>query len=94
MRLDLVYFDGCPHVPVARARLQAALSSLGLTVPWREWDASIGDLPDHLRGFPSPTILIDGVDPEGGRQYENVTCAAGGAPTVEALIPALREAYR
>ena len=92
MQLDLVYFDGCPHVPAARANLQNALDSLGFIVPWREWDSNNGDTPDHLRGFPSPTILINGVDLDGGRPQEGATCAAGGAPTVDSLIRALREA--
>jgi mercuric ion transport protein len=91
MQLDLVYFGGCPHVPTARAHLKEALASLGLTATWREWDTNAGDTPGHLRGYPSPTILIDGIDVEGGEPQEGATCAAGGAPTVETLLRALVE---
>jgi mercuric ion transport protein len=92
MQLDLLYFDGCPHVTAAKARLREALDSLGLTDSWREWDSTNAEMPDHLRGFPSPSILINGVDIEGGRPQEGATCAAGGAPTVEALRRALAAA--
>jgi len=94
MQLDLLYLDGCPHVTAARARLREALDSLGLTDSWREWDATNAEMPDHLRGFASPTILINGVDVVGKQPQEGATCAAGGAPSVEWLIRALREAGR
>ena len=86
MQLDLLYLDGCPHVTAARARLREALDSLGLTDSWREWDATNAEMPDHLRGFASPTILINGVDVVGKQPQEGATCgvahscAARGRP--------------
>lgn len=94
MQRDLLYFDGCPHVTAAKAHLREALDSLGLTDSWREWGLTNAETPDHLRGYPSPSILINGVDIEGGQPQVGATCAAGGAPPVESIVRALSEVRR
>ena len=50
--IQLLYFTGCPHAEAARALLKSCLGRLGLAWPVEEKN---GD-------YPSPTILIEGVD--------------------------------
>ena len=63
--VELVAFDGCPNRDRARANLRAALAEAGLPSVWQELDASGRNVPDHARGWGSPTILVDGVDAAG-----------------------------
>jgi len=57
MRLELLLTPGCPNAAAARAVLAESLDRLGLAVPVHE---RVGE-------FPSPTILVDGVDVMTGR---------------------------
>lgn len=52
MNVELLLAPDCPNAPAARAVLAECIDRLGLTVRVRE---RVGD-------FPSPTILVDGVD--------------------------------
>ena len=54
-RIELRYFTGCPHAGAARSLLRTCLNQLGLQLPIEEKE---GD-------YPSPTIVIDGVDVTG-----------------------------
>lgn len=98
MRVELLYFDGCPNWTVAETRLTQALSTAGR-----------GDLPIHHRhvetpedaaglGFTgSPTVLVDGRDPFAtGDEHVGLSCRVyptpdglSGSPTVEQLIEVL-----
>lgn len=94
MQVELIYIDGCPHVAVARARLREALVSLGSSAVWTEWETGEATSPDRVRGFSSPTVLVDGVDVEGKAPTSGAGCAVGGGPSVEALREALTSARR
>lgn len=89
MQIDFVYFDGCPHASAARERLGKALGSLGLTERWNEWDSADAETPEHLRGFSSPTILVNGTDVERKSPTSGAGCAIGGGPTFDKLRDAL-----
>ena len=52
MNVELLLSPGCPNTAAARAVLAECRDRLGLDIPVRE---RVGD-------FPSPTILVDGVD--------------------------------
>jgi hypothetical protein len=65
MNVELLLAPDCPHAGTARAVLDQCLDRLGLQVRVRE---RVGD-------YPSPTILIDGVD---------VMTDAPGVPPVRA----------
>jgi hypothetical protein len=52
MRIELLTAPDCPHAAPARQLIIASLSSLGLDVP----------IIDRVGRFPSPTVLVDGVD--------------------------------
>lgn len=63
MRVELLWWEGCPSHPKALADLQAAMASLGLdpqTIELREIESEAD--AQHERFVGSPTIRIDGVD--------------------------------
>ena len=63
MRVELLYWDGCPSHPQALAELRAAMGELGLdpaAVLVREIDTE--DAADAERFTGSPTIRVDGAD--------------------------------
>lgn len=94
MQIDLVYFEGCPHADAARQRLREVLASLGSTARWTEWDSEDAATPPRLRGYSSPTVLVNGIDVERKSPTSGAGCAVGGGPSVEALRAALMEAGR
>jgi hypothetical protein len=65
VKVDLLLAPDCPNAATARALLTRCLDRLRLDVPVREW---VGD-------YPSPTILVDGVD---------VMTEAHGTPSAQA----------
>lgn len=62
MKVELVYFTGCPHVEAARRAIRDALSAAGLPPCWQEWNSDDAATPDALRGYGSPTVLVNGRD--------------------------------
>jgi len=73
-RVDLVYDPECPNVAAARANLTRAFHRAGLTPSWTEHQIGSPDVPDRVRGFGSPTILVDGVDVAGLRPGSEHCC--------------------
>lgn len=96
MRIELLYFDGCPHWQTADARLQEVAVPLGLIVEHRLVTTPAEAEAAGFRG--SPTILIDGVDPFAvGDEPAGLSCrlyrtpdGPAGAPTVAQLEAVLR----
>ena len=91
-KVELVFFEGCPHAARARERLRAALSHAGQEPTWTEWDTMLPGTPASYRSYPSPTVLVDGSDVSGGAEGAGVGCAVNGSPTEEAILQALRRA--
>jgi hypothetical protein len=62
VRVELLYWDGCPSVAEARALLADALAAKGITEPIVEQEIVTHEdaVAAHFPG--SPTIRIDGVD--------------------------------
>ena len=88
----LLFFHGCPHVEEARRNVRAALTSAGVGEQWVEWDLEAPTTPDRFKGFGSPTVLVDGVDVQGGTPATHGTaCRMGGAPTTSEVLAALRD---
>jgi hypothetical protein len=65
MRIELLTSPGCPNAGATRKILADCLGSLGIDEP----------IIDHVGTYPSPTVLVDGVD---------VMCPAAKAPTGDA----------
>jgi hypothetical protein len=76
MRVELLYWDGCPSHPEALSDLRVAMADLGLdpgTIHVREIDTD--DAADAERFTGSPTIRIDGVDVQDpGAEPAGLTC--------------------
>lgn len=98
MRIELQYFEGCPHWQTADERLRHVAAVRGLTV-----DHRLIATPDEAEaaGFRgSPTILIDGVDPFArGDEPVGLSCriyqtpdGPSGSPTVDQLETVLDRA--
>jgi len=60
--VELIYDSDCPNVSAARRVLLQAFGQLGSSARWREWSRSDPQAPARVRGFGSPTILVDGQD--------------------------------
>ena len=91
--VELIYFRGCPHVAAARAHLRRALEEVGGQHEWTEIDQDVDGTPDRVRGFPSPTILVDGRNIDGPVSgVEGRSCRVGGAPSVRVIARALESA--
>jgi hypothetical protein len=76
MRVELLYWDGCPSHPQALSDLRAAMRELGLDpegVELRHIDTDDAAVADGFVG--SPTIRIDGTDiAEPGDEPVGLTC--------------------
>lgn len=90
LTVELVYLEGCPNVAAARENLGRALGAVGLPAVWREWERNDPAAPSHVRGYPSPTVLVNGRDVTGEAPGPTApACRAGGAPTVDRIRRAL-----
>jgi hypothetical protein len=82
VRVELLTAPGCPHAAAARAVITDCLGTLGL-------DATI---IDRVGRYPSPTVLVDGVDvmrPESGVLVGDA-CRLD-LPTPQRVLDALRK---
>jgi hypothetical protein len=94
--IELLGFPGCPNTPAMRANLKAALASVGNG--WTFTDTDQEKLPqgDIRRGYPTPTILVNGCDlyglpvPTG----PNMGCRlyAGGVPDAAHIAARIKSA--
>ena len=97
MKIQLLSFPGCPNAAAAREALRRVLAAREIDAPIEEVDTSSAATPEHLRGWGSPTVLIDGVDVAGERSPGEASCrlyrdAAGriqGTPPVVLIEAAL-----
>lgn len=94
MRVQLLYFPGCPNLDAARGALDRALSALGLLYRIEEVDVTDESTPEELRGWGSPTVLIDGTDVGGEIEPTGAVCRlytgdVRGAPSDAAICAAL-----
>ena len=52
MRIELLHHHSCPHAPAARQLIEECLRTLAIATPVL---VRVGD-------YPSPTVLVDGID--------------------------------
>ena len=62
MKVELIYFDGCPNITEVRATLTKAMVEIQVPVKWTEWNQNDKDCPKDYSQYGSPTVLIDGTD--------------------------------
>ncbi|GJQ27815.1 MAG: hypothetical protein HBSAPP02_28470 [Phycisphaerae bacterium] len=103
MKVQLLYFAGCPNVETARGALARALRAAGLPPQFDEIDVSAPTTPAPLRQWGSPTILVDGVDVGGAAEPTGLTCrlysrkccsSQAGAPSETLIRRALERGHR
>ncbi|OGO09880.1 MAG: hypothetical protein A3K46_02555 [Chloroflexi bacterium RBG_13_60_9] len=98
MRIDMLYFDGCPSWKGAMENLQAALSSEGREADIRLVEVADDEEAARLKFLGSPSFQVDGVDcwPELRSRYYlscrvyNTPRSIRGEPTVEMLREKIR----
>jgi len=71
--IQFLTFAGCPLADAARSELKVALRACGVE-DYEEIDILDPSAPDDLRGWGSPTILINGVDVAGQRKGDDASC--------------------
>jgi hypothetical protein len=100
MRVQLLYFDGCPHWTLMEERLREALSLSGIPQSIEHCLVETPEEADEYRFAGSPSILLNGRDPFTTSLSDvGLSCrvystpdGAAGAPTVEQLVAAIRGA--
>lgn len=99
MKVELLYFEGCPGAEMAERVLWEALSLERLEPEITHVRVDTDEEASRLRFPGSPTIRLDGEDPfpVPDREQWALSCRTyatpeglRGAPTLEMLRPALR----
>ena len=104
MKVELLYFEGCPHHVQAKELLQKVLDNEGIANPITPVLVETPDRAQETRFLGSPTIHINGRDIEpaaADRTDYGFSCrvydadgAKSGTPPVEMIRDALRAAQR
>ena len=101
LKVELVYDQDCPNVNECRIALREALTEIGASPVWREWDRNSQETPAAYRSFGSPTVLVNGRDicgpgatqiPEGNScrlYHDDERGCLCGAPTAMTIVNAL-----
>lgn len=102
VRIQLITFPGCPNATAARAALDQALAAAGIADRIEEVNTSSPETPESLRGWGSPTILLNGEDVGGQaaptgpscRLYSDEHGKVHGAPPASLLTAAVLRAIK
>lgn len=91
--IQFLYFGGCPLAEPARDNLKIALAECGIEA-FEEIDILDPQAPEDLRGWGSPTILLNGVDVTGQPKGNDVSCRIypfpGGVPDAHSIAEKIR----
>lgn len=76
IRIELVYFDGCPAYEQANDNVEQALRRLGLKgqATYTMINMSAPDAPAYASRYGSPAILINGIDLIGMEPSDEFAC--------------------
>ena len=95
MDVQFLAFSGCPLADPARENLKKALSDCSIS-DFEEVDILDPASPEELRGWGSPTILVNGLDVTGLPKGDSVSCRVypfpGGIPDVQSIVAGLKAA--
>jgi len=104
MKVELLYFAGCPTYELALSRLQEALRESGVDVPVEMIEVNSVEQAQALRFLGSPSIRINRLDVERTareRTSYGLTCrmyrtesGLEGSPSVELIRTAISEALK
>lgn len=62
IEVEVLGFDGCPNTPVMQERVAEAVLALGEGYRVVEVDQEALEESDARRGYPTPTVLVNGAD--------------------------------
>lgn len=94
MKIELIYFEGCPNFEPALRELKSAILELGIEEEIIVWERSDQSAPNRARNFGSPSILIDREDLFGADPSPNPSCrmyGVKGFPTRAEIIKKLSQ---
>lgn len=98
MTIELIFDRDCPNVELTRSNLKQAVAAAGKEAGWAEWDRGDPSSPPYVRGYGSPTVLVDGKDVAGinagearasCRLYGNGERGFSRTPSLEQIAAAL-----
>jgi len=97
MRIEILYFEGCPnHMPTVE-RVKRTVANLGVQAQIEEVEVASPEQVEQLRFLGSPTVLVNGVDvePEARNRTDySYSCrmysGLSGLPSEDRLTAALR----
>ena len=96
MKVEVLYFEGCPnHEPAVRLTREV-LAELGNDAPVEEVEITSPEEAERLRFLGSPTVLVDGVDVEPSARTRTAygfscrTYGGKGVPPRELIANAVR----
>jgi len=98
-KVELIYDMDCPNVEHARQALMAAFGEAKRDPSWVEWDRQSPESLAYVRGYGSPTILVDGRDVASADTGDGADCCRvydwgveglKGVPAVQNIVAALR----
>jgi Domain of unknown function (DUF2703) len=97
MRIEVLYFGGCPNYSPAVNRLRTVLATEGLHIEVVEIEVRDESAAKELKFFGSPTIRVNGLDIEANSRQVTETGFAcrfypGGLPSEDMIRAAVREA--
>ena len=99
MRVEILYFEGCPNHKPAVERVLAVLAKDKFSAELSEIEVPDGETASGMGFLGSPTVRVDGLDIEpASRTVQNTGLACrhypGGVPSEEMIRAALCEAKR
>ena len=95
MMIELLYFEGCPHVEPTLSLANEVLNELGLSTEIREVEVRTPEDAEQMRFLGSPSLRVDGKDIEPGaedRTEYTLSCrlyGGSGLPPKGLLVAAL-----
>lgn len=98
MKIDVLYFQGCPNHKPTVERVRQVIDRLGVTAEIREVELTQDSDPAAMKFLGSPTILIDGLDIDPAQREGDSygfgcrTFGGAGMPAVEMIERAVSEA--
>lgn len=90
MKVELLYFDGCPGYAALRPRLERLLGERGLLGALVLLPVTTTELAQEWRFLGSPSVRVDGRDVEPGAESRNdygLKCRLYSAPAGAAHAP-------
>lgn len=88
MKVELLYFEGCPNAEVAEQALRQAMEQEGIETEVATVTVDTDEEAQSLKFPGSPTIRIDGEDAFPVDDRENWTLTCRTYPTPEGLLGA------